>query len=100
MYHSKFPVAPRWIAKARIEKWKVALFASAGFVALFGFFLYGSFIGQTEMRECMMTWIIKPISSSGMKESEVVHSFVDFLSYYKRKIGEEKVKVVFEVTLD
>ena len=39
MYHSKFPVAPRWIAKARIEKWKVALFASAGFVALFGFFL-------------------------------------------------------------
>ena len=43
MYHSKFPVAPRWIAKARIEKWKVALFASAGFVALFGFFLYGSF---------------------------------------------------------
>ena len=28
----------------------MALFASAGFVALFGFFLYGSFIGQTEMR--------------------------------------------------
>jgi len=47
-----------------------------------------------------MTWIIKPTSSSGMKESEVVHSFVDFLSYYKRKIGEEKVKVIFEVTLD
>ena len=57
-------------------------------------------IGQTEMREYMMTWIIKPTPSSGMKESEVVHSFVDFLSYYKRKIGEAKVKVVFEVTLD
>ena len=39
-----------WIAKARIVKWKVVLFATATFAGLFGFFLYGPFIGQTETR--------------------------------------------------
>ena len=106
-----FTILGCWIAKARIEKWKVALFASAGFVALFGFFLYGPFIGQIEKREYMMTWIIKPTSSNGMKESEIFLSFVDYPSYFiggysdemadhLEKNGGEKVKVVFEVTLD
>lgn len=99
------------ITKARFRKSTVAFVAGIAFTALFAFFLYGPFIGQTETREYMMTWRIEPSPSNGMKEAEVVLSFVDFRGHYigeysneladhlKAK-GEKEVKVVFEVTSD
>ena len=81
-----------------------------------GFFTFlltgvGPFIDQKETREYMMTWEIKPGPTNGMKQSEIVLSFVDFpghcigeysneLAAYLREKGEQPVKVVFEVTSD
>jgi hypothetical protein len=100
-----------WIAKARIVKWKAVLFSTATFAALFGFFLYGPFIGQTETREHIMTWKIEPTRTKGINEPKVILSFVEFPSYFiggysdeiathLKKNGEEKVNVVFEITSD
>ena len=100
-----------WIAKARIVKWKVALFATATFAGLYGFFLYGPFIGQTETREHIMTWEIEPTPSSGINEPKVTLYFVEFPGHYiggysdgiaahLKNNAEEKVKVVFEITAD
>jgi hypothetical protein len=58
-----------------------------------------------------MTWEIKPPPSDGMKEPEVVLSFVDFPDHYigefsdelaehLRANGKEQVKVVFEIKSD
>ena len=98
-----------WIAKARIVKWKAVLFSTATFAALFGFFLYGPFIGQTETRKHIMTWEIEPTRTNGINESKVILSFVEFPSYFiggysdeiathLEKNGEEKVNVIFEIT--
>ncbi len=102
-----------WLAKTRFKKWNVALLSALIFTALFTLFLtgVGPFVDQKETREYMMTWEIKSTPSNGMKESEVVLSFVDFPSHYigeysdemaayLRKKGDRKVKVVFEVTSD
>ena len=100
-----------WITKARIVKWKAALFATSTFAGLFGFFLYGPFIGQTETREHIMTWKIEPTPSSGINEPRVILSFVEFPGYFiggysdeiaahLKKNGEEKVNVIFEITSD
>jgi hypothetical protein len=100
-----------WIAKARIAKWRVALFTTATFAGLFGFFLYGPFIGQTETREHIMTWAIEPTPSNRINETKVILSFVEFPDYFiggysdeiaahLKKNGENKVNVIFEITSD
>ncbi len=102
-----------WLAKAKFQKRKVAILSALLFTALFTLFLtsVGPFVDQKETREYMMTWEIKPSPSTGMKESEVVLSFVDFpghyigeysdeLAAYLRENGEPDVKVLFEVTSD
>jgi predicted PurR-regulated permease PerM len=102
-----------WLAKARFKKGNVTLFSALLFTVLFTFFLtgVGPFIDQKEVREYMMTWETKPRPSNGMKESEVVLTFVDFPGHYigeysdelaahLRDKGKQPVKVVFEVTSD
>ena len=102
-----------WLAKTGFKKWKVALFSALIFTALFTFLLtgVGPFVDQKETREYWMTWEIQQTPSNGMKESEVVLSFVDFPGYYigeysdelvahLREKGNRNVKVVFEVTSD
>ena len=100
-----------WIVKARIAKWRVALFTTATFAGLFGFFLYGPFIGQTETREHIMTWAIEPTPSNRINETKVILYFVEFPDYFiggysdeiaahLRKNGENKVNVIFEITSD
>jgi hypothetical protein len=102
-----------WLVRARAGKGKVVLVSSVLFSVLFTFFLtgVGPFINQKETREYLMTWEVKPSPSSGMKESEVVLSFVDFpdhflgeysneLADHLRANGDDKVKVVIEVTSD
>jgi hypothetical protein len=101
------------ITGAKFQKRKVALFSSLLFVGLFTFFLTGAgpFVDQKETREYWMTWEIKPGPSQGMKESEVVLSFVDFPGHYIGIYSDQlaahlptlvskKVKVVFEITSD
>ena len=71
-----------WITKARIAKWRVTLFATFSFAVLFGFFLYGPFIGKTETREHIMTWAIEPTPSNRINEAKVILSFVEFPDYF------------------
>ena len=58
-----------------------------------------------------MTWEIEPTRTNGINEPKVVLSFVEFPGYFiggysdeiaahLRKNGEEKVKVIFEITSD
>jgi len=102
-----------WLAKTGFKKWKVTLFSALIFITLFTLLLtgVGPFVDQKQTREYWMTWEIKPAPSNGMKESEVVLSFVDFPGHYigeysdvlathLRQKGDRKVKVVFEVTSD
>jgi hypothetical protein len=102
-----------WLAKTKFKKANVALISALLFTGLFTFLLtgVGPFIDQKEIREYMMTWEIKAGSTNGMKQSEIVLSFVDFpghyigeysneLAAYLRDKGEQPVKVVFEVTSD
>lgn len=102
-----------WLAKTGFKKWKVSLWSALIFSALFTLLLtgVGPFVDQKQTREYSMTWEIKPAPSNGMKESEVVLSFVDFpgcyigvysdvLATHLRQQGDRKVKVVFEVTSD
>lgn len=100
-----------WIVKARISKWRVALFTTATFAGLFGFFLYGPFINQTETREHIMTWAIEPTPLNRINEPKVILSFVEFPDYFiggysdeiaahLKKNGEDKVNVIFEITSD
>lgn len=102
-----------WLAGTRFRKRTIAIFSAVLFSILFSFFLtgMGPFIDQKEIREYMMTWVIKPEPANGMKESEVVLHFVDFpndhigdysdeLAAHLRRKGTQKVNVVFEVTSD
>jgi hypothetical protein len=102
-----------WLAKTRFKKANVALISAILFTGLFTFFLtgFGPFIDQKETREYTMNWEIKSAPTNGMKQSEIVLSFVDFpghyigeysnqLAVYLRDKGEQPVKVVFEVTSD
>ena len=100
-----------WSTKARIANWRVALFTTATFAGLFGFFFYGPFIGQTETREHIMTWAIEPTSSNRINEAKVILSFVEFPDYFiggysdeiaahLKKNGKDKVNVIFEITSD
>jgi predicted PurR-regulated permease PerM len=102
-----------WLVRAKVNKGKAALISSLVFSGLFAFFLtgFGPFVNQTEIREYVMTWEIKPPPSDGTKGSEVVLSFVDFPGHYigqysdelaehLRANGKEQVKVVFDVTSD
>jgi hypothetical protein len=103
----------RRLAGVRFRKVNVALTSALVFAGLFVIFLtgFGPFIGRKKTREHLMAWEIKPSPSNGMKQSEVVLSFVDFpghhigefsdeLATHLRDRGEQPVKVVFEVTLD
>ena len=100
-------------AKTNIRKSNVALISALIFTVLFTLFLtgVGPFIAKKEIREHMMIWEIRPSQSGGMKQSEVVLSFIEFPGYYLceysdelavhlREKGEQQVKVVFEVTSD
>lgn len=102
-----------WLANTRFKKGNVTLFSALLFTVLFTLFLtgVGPFIDQEEVREYMMSWETKPSSSNGMKESEVVLTFVDFPGHYigeysdelaahLRDKGKQPVKVVFEVASD
>ena len=101
------------LAKAKFKKGTLVLLSSLLFTVLFTFFLtaFGPFVDQTEIREYQMTWEIKPAPSNGMKEAEIVLSFVehpghfigeysDSLAAHLREKGDREVKVVFEVTSD
>lgn len=101
------------LVKKKFKKANIVFISTLLFTALFTFLLtgIGPFIDQTEIREYMMTWEIKEGSTNGMKQSEIVFSFVDFPGYYigeySNKLashlidkGEQPVKVVFEVTSD
>jgi predicted PurR-regulated permease PerM len=102
-----------WLAKAKFKTSNVVLSSVLLFTLLFAFLLtgVGPFINQKEIREYMMTWEIKPHPSNGMKESEVVLTFVDFPDHYigeysdqlathLRDKGDQPVKVIFGVTSD
>lgn len=100
-------------ARAGFGKWQVAVFAAVIYSVLFAFFLtgVGPFVGRKQVREYLMTWEVRPVPSNGMKEAEVVLSFVGFPGYFvgefsdilathlRRQPGRE-VKVLFEVTTD
>lgn len=101
------------LAKARLHKGMVALFSAVIFTALFTLLLTGAgpFIDQKQTREYLMSWEIKPTPSNGMKEAEVIFSFVDFPGHFIGKYSDELathlrekdepiVKVLFEVTSD
>ncbi len=111
VYRCMEPKKPNSRIKTPIEE--TILVALLAYTFLFVFFLtgFGPFIDQTELREYLMTWEIKPIPSQGMKESEVVLSFVDFPGYHLgeysdqlanhlRKTGKKQVKVVLKLTSD
>ncbi len=102
-----------WLAKARFKKSNATLFSALLFTVLFTFFLtgFGPFVDQKEVREYTMTWETKPRPSNGLKESEVVLTFVDFPSHFigdysdelaahLQTQGQQSVKVVFEVISD
>ena len=102
-----------WLAKVRIKKGTVALVSALVFVLLFTLFATGiaPFVDQKETREYMMTCEIEPRPSKGMKQSEIVLTFVDFPGHYIGEYSDElaahlrdkaglAVKVVFEVTSD
>ena len=102
-----------WLSKARFKKSNATLFSALLFTVLFTFFLtgVGPFVDQKEVREYMMTWETKPRPSNGLKESEVILTFVDFPSHsigdysddlaaHLQSKGQQPVKVVFEVISD
>lgn len=101
------------ILQARASKGKVIIASSVLFSVTFTVFLtgLGPFINQTEVRDYMMTWEIKPPGPDEFKQAEVIFSFIDFpghfvtkrsdqLAEHLRTKGEDKVNIVFEVTLD
>jgi hypothetical protein len=102
-----------WLTGRPFGKGKVSLMAALIFTALFTFFLtgFGPFVDQKETRQYLMTFEIKPGSASGMTESEVVLSFVNFPDYYighysdelaahLRKQADTRVIVLAEITSD
>lgn len=102
-----------WWAGARFKKSNVVLISSLVFSGIFLFALtgLGPFVDRKEIREHWMAWEIRPTPSQGMKEPEVVLSFVDFpghfLGEYSAELanhlidhGEQPVKVIFAVTSD
>jgi len=101
------------LRKTKFKLANVVVISALLFTGLFTFLLTGAgpFINQKETREYMMTWKIKASPTNGMKQSEIVLSFVDFpghyigeysneLAAYLHDKGEQPVKVVFEVTSD
>jgi len=106
-------VLGRRLTRSTVSKGKAAFISSLVFTGLFGFFLtgFGPFVGQVSTREYVMTWEIKPPSTLGTQESEVILSFVEFPNYFIGDYSddlaehlqanrEEQVKVVFEVITD
>lgn len=102
----------RW-AEIKISKCKAMILSSLVYGALFTIFLtgFGPFLDQKKIRDYKMTWEIKPSELKGIKESEVVLSFVDFpgnvvgeysdvLAAYLREKNQRVVDVVFLVTYD
>lgn len=101
------------VMRSTVGKGKAVFIAVVVFTGLFCFFLtgFGPFVDQITTREYMMTWEIKPPTTHGTQESEVILSFVDFPNHYigqysdqlaehLRAEGKQQVKVVFEVVTD
>lgn len=100
-------------AKARLKMVTLVLISSLAFAALFACFLtsYGPFVGQKVAREFRMTWRINEHPLGGRKQAEVLLFFADYpgscvgeysdeLAAHLRDMGDDEVKVQFEVTSD
>lgn len=98
---------------AELKYWKTTLFSVLIYntTCLILLTSAGPFVDQKQTREYWMTWEIKPDSDNGMKETEVVLSFVDFPGYcigeysnalaaHLRQKKDRTVKVAFEITSD
>jgi len=96
-----------------LQNGRCLFFSSVIFIFLFLLFFTSArpFVGQKQNREYWMTWEIVPDRPDGLKETEVLLSFVDFPGYkighysdilaqHLIQKGDPEVKVVFEVTLN